>query len=132
MNETTRENGATAGPLIFTVPACGFLVVLYVDWLERATGWAASDNIPWNTQENADQPFGCPVHREDVLREFDRDTLQVAVGLLGILLLAALLFVVLFPERHTMTAGFSERASQAKSGSSPAENAATLFRNTVP
>lgn len=72
------------------------------------------------------------MHREDVLREFDRDTLQVAVGLLGILLLAALLFVVLFPERHTMTAGFSERASQAKSGSSPAENAATPFRNTVP
>ena len=72
------------------------------------------------------------MHREDVLREFNRDTLRVAVGLLGILLLAALLFVVLFPERHTMTAGFSDRASQAESGSSPPENAATLFRNAVP
>ena len=69
---------------------------------------------------------------KDVLREFNRDTLRVAVGLLGILLLAALLFVVLFPERHIVTAGFPEGASQAKSGSSPAENAATLFRNTVP
>ena len=56
---------------------------------------------------------------KDVLREFNRDTLRVAVAL-GILLLAALLFVVLFPER------------EAKSDSSSAENAATLFRKTVP
>ena len=68
----------------------------------------------------------------EVLRKFNRDTRWVAAGLLCILLLAALVFVVLFPERHTMTAGFSEKASQAKSGSSPAENATTLFRNTVP
>jgi hypothetical protein len=68
----------------------------------------------------------------EVLRKFNRDTCWLAAGLLIILLLAALVFVVLFPERHTMTAGFSERASQAESGSSPAENAATLFRNTVP
>jgi len=57
---------------------------------------------------------------KDVLREFNRDTLRVAVALLGILLLAVLLFVVLFPER------------EAKSDSSSAENAATLFRKTVP
>ena len=41
---------------------------------------------------------------KDVLREFNRDTLLVVVALLGFLLLAALLFVVLFPERDTMTA----------------------------
>ena len=68
----------------------------------------------------------------EVLRKFNRDTRWVAAGLLCILLLAALVFVVLFPERHAATAGFSERASQLTSNSSPAENAATLFRNTVP
>jgi len=67
----------------------------------------------------------------EVLRKFDRDTRLVAAGLLSILLLA-LVFVVLFREDHTMTAGFSERASQTESGSSPAENAATLLKNTVP
>jgi hypothetical protein len=36
---------------------------------------------------------------KDVLREFNRDTLRVAFALLSILLLAAWLFVVLFPER---------------------------------
>ena len=48
--ETPRENSAPAGPLIFTVPACGFVVVLCVDWLKRATGWAAAD-IAWNTKK---------------------------------------------------------------------------------
>ena len=66
----------------------------------------------------------------DVLRKFNRDTRWVAAGLLGTLLLAALAFVVLLPERHTMTAVLSERASQAESGSSRNENAATGFRST--
>ena len=68
----------------------------------------------------------------EVLRKFNRDTCWLAAGLLIILLLAALVFVVLFPERHTMTAGFSERASQAKSDSALVENRATLFRNKLP
>jgi hypothetical protein len=37
----------------------------------------------------------------EVLRKFDRDTRWVAAGLLSVLLLAALVFVGLFPERHT-------------------------------
>jgi hypothetical protein len=41
----------------------------------------------------------CPGTNE-VLRKFNRDTRWVVVGLLAILLLAALLFVVLFQERH--------------------------------
>jgi hypothetical protein len=45
----------------------------------------------------------CPGTNE-VLRKFNRDTRWVVVGLLAILLLAALLFVVLFPERHATTA----------------------------
>ena len=41
----------------------------------------------------------------DVPRRFNGDTRWVARGLLGILLLAALLFVILFPEDRAMTAG---------------------------
>jgi hypothetical protein len=35
MNNTHRENGTMAGPLIFTVPAYGFVMALYLDWLGR-------------------------------------------------------------------------------------------------
>jgi hypothetical protein len=35
MNDTDRENGTMAGPLIFTVPAYGFVMALYLDWLGR-------------------------------------------------------------------------------------------------
>jgi hypothetical protein len=35
MNNTHREKGTMAGPLIFTVPAYGFVMALYLDWLER-------------------------------------------------------------------------------------------------
>jgi hypothetical protein len=31
-----QENGTLAGPLIFTVPAYGFVMALYVDWLGRS------------------------------------------------------------------------------------------------
>ena len=71
----------------------------------------------------------CP-GANDVFGRFNRDTRWVAAGLLGTLLLAALAFVVLLPERHTMTAVLSERAGQAESGSSRKENAATRVRST--
>jgi len=35
MNNTHRENGTMAGPLIFTVPAYGFVMALYLDCLGR-------------------------------------------------------------------------------------------------
>jgi hypothetical protein len=35
MNNTPRENGTMAGPLIFTVPAYGFVMALYLDSLGR-------------------------------------------------------------------------------------------------
>jgi hypothetical protein len=35
MNNTHRENGTMASPLIFTVPAYGFIMALYLDWLGR-------------------------------------------------------------------------------------------------
>ena len=33
MNNKDQENGARTGPLIFTVPAYGFVMALYLDWL---------------------------------------------------------------------------------------------------
>ena len=35
MNNTHRENGTMAGPLIFTVPAYGFVMALYLESLGR-------------------------------------------------------------------------------------------------
>jgi hypothetical protein len=35
MNDIHRENGTMVGPLIFIVPAYGFVMALYLDWLRR-------------------------------------------------------------------------------------------------
>ena len=35
MNDTHQENEVLAGPLIFTVPAYGFVMALYLDCLRR-------------------------------------------------------------------------------------------------
>ena len=35
MDHKNQENGVLTGPLIFTVPAYGFVMALYLDWL----GW---------------------------------------------------------------------------------------------
>jgi len=35
MNDTHQENEVLAGPLIFTVPAYGFVMALYLDCLGR-------------------------------------------------------------------------------------------------
>jgi hypothetical protein len=59
----------------------------------------------------------------EVLRKFNRHTRWVAAGLSGTLLFAALAFVVLLPERHTMTAVLSERASQAEDTEAKAQQA---------
>ena len=42
MNNKNQRNGALTGPLIFTVPAYGFVMALYVDWLGRSTREALS------------------------------------------------------------------------------------------
>jgi hypothetical protein len=36
MNNKDQENGERTGPLIFTVPAYGFVMALYLDWLGRS------------------------------------------------------------------------------------------------
>jgi hypothetical protein len=35
MNNKNQENGVLKSPLIFTVPAYGFVMALYLDWLGR-------------------------------------------------------------------------------------------------
>jgi hypothetical protein len=42
MNNKHQENGALTGPLIFTVPAYGFVMALYVDWLGQSARAAVS------------------------------------------------------------------------------------------
>ena len=42
MNNKHQENGALTGPLIFTVPAYGFVMALYVDWLGQSARAAFS------------------------------------------------------------------------------------------
>jgi hypothetical protein len=42
MNNKHQENGALTGPLIFTVPAYGFVMALYVDWLGQSSRAAVS------------------------------------------------------------------------------------------
>jgi hypothetical protein len=56
MNNTRRENGTMADPPIFTVPAYGFVMALYIDWLGQTP---TRERFPLtrveNTQGNADQ-----------------------------------------------------------------------------
>ena len=43
MNNIHQENGAPRGPLIFTVPAYGFVMALYLDWLAQSNRAAFSE-----------------------------------------------------------------------------------------
>jgi hypothetical protein len=43
MNNKHQENGAPRDPLIFTVPAYGFVMALYLDWLDDTNRTAVSD-----------------------------------------------------------------------------------------
>jgi len=43
MNNKDQENGALGGPLIFTVPAYGFVMALYLDCLRRPNRADSSD-----------------------------------------------------------------------------------------
>ncbi|HYY29249.1 MAG TPA: hypothetical protein VE860_14950 [Chthoniobacterales bacterium] len=42
MSNKHQENGVLMGPLIFTVPAYGFVMALYIDWLARSNRAAFS------------------------------------------------------------------------------------------
>ena len=42
MNNKHQENGALTGPLIFTLPASSFVVILSLDWLDGTVRAAVS------------------------------------------------------------------------------------------
>ena len=42
MNNECNKNGTLTGPLIFTVPAYGFVMALYLDWLGQSNRVAFS------------------------------------------------------------------------------------------
>ena len=49
MNNKHQENGAPAGPLIFTLPTSSFIVILNFDWLDVTKPAAASAKTHgWN------------------------------------------------------------------------------------
>ena len=67
MNYKRQENGALADPLIFTVPAYGFVMALYLDWLNGTNSAAVSakthdGNCP------ATRPSTANISRRDVER----------------------------------------------------------------
>jgi hypothetical protein len=46
MNNQHQENGALRGPLIFTLPASSFVVILSLDWLD-GTGRGSFRQNAW-------------------------------------------------------------------------------------
>ena len=55
MNNKDSENGALRGPLIFTVPAYGFVMALYLDWLGQSSQAVSAKTRRWlsdNSTEN--------------------------------------------------------------------------------
>jgi hypothetical protein len=58
MNDIHRENGAPRGPLIFTVPAYGFVMALYLDWLGQSNRAVSAKTRRWlsdNSAENCER-----------------------------------------------------------------------------
>jgi hypothetical protein len=70
MNNTPRENGTMADPLIFTVPAYGFVMALYLDGLGRTP-----------TQERF--PLTCVERTRKRRSDFGWRTLKPITGFLG-------------------------------------------------
>src|SRR5262249_25500733 len=64
MNNTHRENGTTVGPLIFNVPAHGFVMALYPDCLGRTP--TRRFPLPCVEQTRKRRSgFGWPMHRSN-------------------------------------------------------------------
>jgi hypothetical protein len=64
MNTKDEENGALAEPLIFTVPAYGFVMALYLDWLGRScrearSAKAVAQEVYPNDQARSKSRGGC-------------------------------------------------------------------------
>jgi hypothetical protein len=63
MNNTHRENGKMARPLIFTVPAYGFVMALYLDWLGRTPTRERFSLTGVEHTRKRTPGFGWPTHR---------------------------------------------------------------------
>jgi hypothetical protein len=67
MNNKDQENGERTGPLIFTVPAYGFVMALYLDWLgcsiRDVSAKTARRNYP-TTQPRTAKAFAAKVRNE--------------------------------------------------------------------
>jgi hypothetical protein len=48
MNNKDQENQLWRGPLIFTVPAYGFVMALYLDWLGQSNRAVSAKTRRWN------------------------------------------------------------------------------------
>jgi hypothetical protein len=55
MNNTHRENGTMAGPLIFTVPAYGFVMALYLDSLGQSNRAVSAKTRRWLSDNSAEK-----------------------------------------------------------------------------
>jgi hypothetical protein len=60
MNNKHKDNGALTGPLLFTLPASSFVVVLSFDWLDRTQlfppkthGWNYLATRPANCEKKS-------------------------------------------------------------------------------
>jgi hypothetical protein len=47
MDNKDQENGALGGTLIFTVPAYGFVMALYLDWLGQSNRAVSAKTRRW-------------------------------------------------------------------------------------
>ena len=66
MNDEYSKNGTLTGPLIFTVPAYGFVMALYLDWLRPVpSGSSFRQNVCRNS--------GAPGARSKVSNPIDRE-----------------------------------------------------------
>jgi hypothetical protein len=61
MNNKDQENEIWRGPLIFTVPAYGFVMALYLDWLGQSNRAVSAKTHRWPTTGKA---FACKVRNE--------------------------------------------------------------------
>jgi hypothetical protein len=54
MSDENHHNGAVTAPLILTVPACGFVVALSLEWINGVALARIFDNA--SAQENQSRP----------------------------------------------------------------------------
>src|SRR6266481_4688532 len=92
MNNKHQENGALRGPLIFTLPASSFVVILIFDWLDgtdraavsaKTHGWNYLATRPRTAKEFAsgvlnegrEWPSSCPLDGAEVFQQGEIDSI---------------------------------------------------------